>query len=152
MNPSGISYFYGSEDMGTCKKEVRPKPGEHVIYGQFRTKRELSIIDLSEKVFIGAKSVFDPDYDHAYNWASSFVESFVEEISKPIDPAEAPIEYMPTQILCEYIRKLGYDGVAFNREETTKREITWGLKFVHPNQVPEFTEWLSLSNFKEERV
>ncbi|MED4600017.1 RES family NAD+ phosphorylase [Paenibacillus validus] len=161
MNPSGISYFYGAEDIATCLEEVRVKRRDRVLQGKFRTKLDLTIVDLSHKVVLGVRSVFDPNYDHDYNWASHFVENFIEEVSRPISTKEAPIEYVPTQILCEYIRKLGYDGVRYKssltgkmnyalfcgRAETNVTDAWWR----HPDQVPDFTGWLELVEFKQER-
>jgi hypothetical protein len=113
MNPAGISYFYGSADKDTCKEEIRPKTDDKIIYGHFATKKDLRIVDLSEATMISAKSIFDPDYDHTMNLATYFLMGFVKEISNPINENDAPIEYVPTQILSEYIRKLGYDGLCF---------------------------------------
>jgi len=163
MNPSGISYFYGAEDIDTCKAEIRLEPGDQVLCGLFSTTRDLTIVDLSKKVHVGRLSFFDPEYDHAYNWASLFVESFIEEVSRPIHKDESSIEYVPTQILCEYIRKLGYHGVKFKssitgrmnytlfcgRKETTHEQF-WYSEWRHPSQVPEFMEWLSLVDSRQE--
>lgn len=163
MNPAGISYFYGSVDKYTCKKEIRPEIDDKIVYGHFETKKELRIVDLSVAPSIYAKSIFDPDYDHSLNWASTFLDGFVIEISKPIDEQSAPIEYVPTQILSEYIRKLGYDGLCFRSCFTGKLNYTLfcgkeemiesrggGWRFSQMNQVPEFTEWLQLVNFEFE--
>lgn len=164
MNPAGITYFYGSDDLETCKNEIRTKIGDHVIYGRFSTKKNLRILDLSKVVYIGAKSIFDPDYNHHFNWATEFLEGFVEEVSKPIDDDDASIEYVPTQILSEYIRKLGYDGVRYRssktgclnytlfcgRDEQASSDEFW-KKWRHPSQVPEFTDWLDLNHFGQIR-
>lgn len=162
MNPAGISYFYGSADRDTCKQEIRPKVDDKIVYGLFSTKKDLRIIDLSKVPEIHAKSIFDPEYDHSMNWATMFLEGFVMEISKPIEEGDAPIEYVPTQILSEYIRKLGYDGLSFNsciteqlnytmycgrdEQKTEPAGFPW-RKFSHANQVPEFTEWMELMSF-----
>lgn len=161
MNPSGISYFYGAEDKTTCLEEVRVKRRNRVLLGKFRTKMELNIVDLSHKVCIGPGSIFDPNYDHSYNWSSKFVAEFIKEVSRPISSDEAPIEYVPTQILCEYIRKLGYQGVMYKSSITKKMNYTLfcGQKEIftpdegwkHPDQVTDFTEWLELVEFRQER-
>lgn len=39
---------------------------------------------------------------------------FAREISKPVSEKEAELEYVPTQLLAEYIRKLGYKGIIFS--------------------------------------
>lgn len=164
MNPAGISYFYGSADKYTCKDEIRPKFDDNIVYGHFATKKELRIVDLSVAPAIYVKSIFDPEYDHSMNWASTFLEGFVMEISKPIDEQSAPIEYVPTQILSEYIRKLDYDGLCFRScftgklnytlfcgKEEMSEPVGFGWRFSRMNhQVPEFTEWLELVNFELE--
>lgn len=160
MNPAGISYFYGSDDLATCLAEIRPKPNDQIVYGQFSTLKPLRILDLSEVVLIGARSIFDPEYNHHLNWATEFLVGFIEEISKPIDDDVSSIEYVPTQILSEYIRKLGYDGVRYRSSKTGQQNYTlfcgreeeptyddFGWKWRHPNQIPEFTEWLELKEF-----
>jgi hypothetical protein len=37
-----------------------------------------------------------------------------EEISKPITPREAELEYLPSQYLCEFMKSLGYEGIVYN--------------------------------------
>jgi len=167
MNPAGISYFYGSEDKKTCKLEIRPGEDDHILYGKFETLRDLQVVDLSVAPRIHVKSIFDPDYDHSMEWATLFLEGFIEEISRPIDEKAAPIEYVPTQILSEYIRKLGYDGVLFRssitqeinyllfcgREETQSEPARlWRPRWNHPNQVPDFRQWLKLIDFDQENA
>lgn len=165
MNPAGISYFYGSADKNTCKIEIRPSHDDKIVYGHFATKKELRIVDLSEAPTIYAKSIFDPEYDHSMNWASTFLEGFVMEISKPIDEQSAPIEYVPTQVLSEYIRRLGYDGLCFKScftgklnytlfcgKEEVNEPVGFGWRYSRMNQVPEFTEWLELINFELEGI
>ena len=39
---------------------------------------------------------------------------FAWEISKPVSEKEAKLEYVPNQLLAEYIRKLGYKGIIFS--------------------------------------
>lgn len=159
MNPAGISYFYGSFDKNTCKKEVRHQSNDNIVYGHFATKKELQIVNLSVAIY--SKSIFDPEYDHFMNWASTFLEGFVKDISKPINEESAFIEYIPTQILSEYIRKLGYDGLCFKscftgelnytlfcgREEVSKSK-DYHTEFTQINQIPEFTEWFELVDYK----
>mgnify|MGYP003977802717 FL=1 len=36
-----------------------------------------------------------------------------KELSKPIIPREANLEYLPTQYLCEMIKGLNFDGIIF---------------------------------------
>ncbi len=36
-----------------------------------------------------------------------------EELSKPVIPKEAHLEYLPSQYMCEFIKKCGFDGVMY---------------------------------------
>ncbi|CAE6768216.1 hypothetical protein R75483_03884 [Paraburkholderia domus] len=42
-----------------------------------------------------------------------FLEKLGEELTRPVLPRSAAIDYIPSQYLCEFIKKSGYDGVAF---------------------------------------
>jgi len=158
MNPAGISYFYGAEDIETSSKEIRDSDGSLTIYGLFETKKSLRIVDLSEIPYVHIGSIFSSEYNHELHGAKHFLRSFRNEISKPINEEEAQIEYLPTQILTEYIRLKGYDGVRYGSSLTTGFNITlfcgpskelqeddWVIENL---QIPIFTEWLKLINFQ----
>ena len=38
---------------------------------------------------------------------------FAEELSRPIDPNQAEIDYLPTQYLTEIVMKCGFDAVLY---------------------------------------
>lgn len=160
MSPSGISYFYGAEDFETAYKEIRASQDNTAIYGLFETTRILRIVDLSHIPHVTISSIFSPDYEHELHAVKYFLRSFTNEISKPILPNEAQIEYLPTQILTEYIRSKGYDGVRYGSSLTDGFNLTlfcgppegghedeWIVKKL---QIPMFTDWLSLIDFRME--
>lgn len=41
------------------------------------------------------------------------IRMYTLDMSKPADPQRSNLDYLPTQYICEYIKKLGYDGVSF---------------------------------------
>ncbi|MDX1346971.1 MAG: RES domain-containing protein [Thiomicrorhabdus chilensis] len=99
MNPIGISYLYTATDIDTAIEEVinnQPK----VAVGEFKTTRELKILDLTELPDL--PSTFDPDLREERQYIL-FLHRFQEEITKPIakDGSEH-IDYVPTQIISEY--------------------------------------------------
>lgn len=159
MNPAGISYFYGAEDLDTAVKEIRAKEGTTSIYGEFKIIEDLRVVDFSVVPKVQIPSVFSEDYDHELLNIQHFLNSFGKEISKPIIEEEAQIEYLPTQILTEYIRASGYDGVRYRSSLTTGYNVTL---FCGPrvdyseklelelgrDQIPVFTDWLDLIDFK----
>jgi hypothetical protein len=156
MSPDGISYFYGAEDEITCVKEIRSSSEASVLIGKFQTRRDLKLINLGHVSMIGRPSIFSSNYDHDMNWAHDFLKSFSQEISKPVDEKEAAIEYIPTQIISEYIRLKGYDGVMYKSSLT--RKINYTLFCGRRNEqlyeyyqentmVPDFTRWLKLIDY-----
>ena len=115
MSPAGIPYLYLATDEDTAIKECRIKLGKEVIVAEYSTKEELQILDLSaNKVFVPC-SVFDPDYDHDDIWMNNIWKNFVREISEPVaeDKNDHSYEYTATQLIAEYYRNKGLDGICF---------------------------------------
>jgi hypothetical protein len=46
--------------------------------------------------------------------ANHFIREFLADISRPIDEDSQVLEYIPTQIMSEYIWSKGYDGFLFD--------------------------------------
>lgn len=115
MSPAGISYLYIASDRETACKECRLEDQDALV-AEYVTKEELKIIDFSQEVFIWANSIFDPNYDHDLRWINEFLKDFVREITSPVDKEDTDLsfEYVATEIIAEYIRSQGYDGICFN--------------------------------------
>ena len=117
MNPAGISMFYGSFDEKTAKEEARDSTKKFCVIGEFITKKELTVLDLTK---LPPLSFWN---DH---WQElSFIYSFTKEVSKPISVGYNAIEYVPTQIFAEHIRYCckdrdgkRIDGIQFNSSKT----------------------------------
>ena len=45
-------------------------------------------------------------------WINEFLNQFEDEISRPVNPnKDRSYEYIATQMVAEYVRMLGYDGI-----------------------------------------
>ncbi|MGG1654405.1 RES domain-containing protein [Paenibacillus sp. NRS-1783] len=113
MSPAGISYTYLASHIETALKEIRANKEDHILIGELQPKFNLNIVNLSKKIEVRTKSIFSKEYNHDDNWINEFISEFTKEISKPINESEKNIEYVATQLLSEYIRNLGYDGMKF---------------------------------------
>ena len=115
MSPAGIPYLYLASDQETTLKECRIGSEEEAIVSEFISNDELQVLDLSTNRFFASDSIFDPDYDHDSTWMYSFWKSFVKEISEPVseDKEDHSYEYAATQLVAEYYRIKGYDGICF---------------------------------------
>lgn len=109
MSPSGIVMFYVSDNSETALRERAKDPakdvGEYAI-GEFKTLREMKILDLAEIPAI--PSIFEPvsdtlEYDPRP--PAIFLNYFATELSKPIARDRSiHVEYIPTQVITEYFR------------------------------------------------
>jgi len=160
MNPAGISYMYLSGDAATCLAEKRVGAGELRLLSEFVTTRDLKILDLSVLPAIRVKSMFDPEYDHDLAWAWGFARSFRDEISSPITETSEPAPHVPTQVLSEYLRLEGFEGIAYPSSQSPR-----GMNYVlfcgpklpaedfRPFHCPPaFSEWLRLDNLSRVHV
>lgn len=112
-NPAGIPYLYLASNRGTAVAEVRPHPGQTVCVARFNTPDELKIADLrNPRASISPFPVDDSDLP-ALRGDVEFLENLGAELTKPVVPAAAAINYIPSQYLCEFIKKQGFDGVAY---------------------------------------
>lgn len=116
MSPAGIPYLYLASDKETTIKECRINTGKEAIIAELILNEELQILDLSSNKFFVTDSIFDPEYDHETIWMNNFWKSFVKEVSEPVseDKNDHSYEYAATQLVAEYYRMKGYDGICFN--------------------------------------
>lgn len=117
-NPTGIPYFYGASNTATAIAETRPHPGNKVSICKFKIINELEVLNLinpRERIspFEIAYNQGDEDYLLQLRYDVEFLCHLGAELSKPITPDVAELEYLPTQYLCELIKKSPFDGVKF---------------------------------------
>jgi hypothetical protein len=116
MNPAGISMFYCSRNKNLTLKEVvdfedTQKP--YYTTAIFRNNEILRLVDLSFLPELG--SYFDETVNRERE-TLTFLKDFIADISKPIDYNDSIIEYIPTQIVTEYIKfnpKLNVNGIIY---------------------------------------
>jgi RES domain/HEPN/RES N-terminal domain 1 len=120
MSAVGISFFYSSADPLTAIAEIAGhgvKP--MAMVANFQSTRVLKILDLTRTPH--ASSPFD-DAGRAATTMAVFLESFVREVTKPVIPDErVHLEYVPTQVLTEYLRwvpEAKIDGIAVPSSQT----------------------------------
>ncbi len=104
MSPAGIPMFYGAFDVETAIKETYELTHENkkAICGMFKPTRPLIVIDLSKKSYV--PSLFD-EHERSLRNDIKFLIDFITDFTKPIERSDrAHIDYVPTQIVTEYIR------------------------------------------------
>lgn len=98
-NKSKDPLFYGSNTKCTALLEIN-EPTDYII-GKFINCRQLILLDLAELKMI---SPFDVSNRDELYYSSHFIFNFQKEIAKSIDEDIAEIEYLPTQLMSQYLR------------------------------------------------
>lgn len=117
FSPIGISYGYFATDELTAIKEIRAKQGEQIAIGKFSITDELKLIDFRFQTMKDKVNIFNDDLDLSLYCQQRFIKDFLQDISKPIKDNDQQLEYVPTQIMAEYIWHLGYDGFLFDSSQ-----------------------------------
>ena len=121
MNAEGIPVFYGALEEETCVSEVRAPVGSYVVLVKFDLLNPIRVLDLTELSNPYSDfSHFDPNYIERRSRAS-FLEQLAGEMSRPVMPHQEAQEYIPTQIVSEYLAnqfKPCLHGIIFNSAQT----------------------------------
>jgi hypothetical protein len=106
MNVQHIPAFYASFSSDVALRELQPYISEEVAIGKFILKRDVKVFDFT---------VFDKMYDDKYgekgaereydNTRYDVVTRIQEEMSKPVSSDSKSLNYIPTQVLTEYIQE-----------------------------------------------
>jgi len=115
-NPPGIPYLYVGSTPETSIAEIRPHTGETATVAEFNIDGgALAVVDLrAPKQLISPFSLGDEDKIGALRGDIDFLERLGNELTRPVRPQAAPVEYVPSQYLCEFIKRSGWDGVLYS--------------------------------------
>lgn len=107
-----IPYLYCANHPYTALVEVRPRLGANVSIATITVNQELTLLDFTlkdiPKRMTDAKLNLFADLSMLY--------------SKPATSEDDILDYIPTQFVAEYAKKLGYDGIAFRSSLTPELE------------------------------
>jgi len=109
-NPKGIPYLYLATREDTAVAEVRPWIGSYVSIAQFALKRDVRVVNF----------VTDDHRIMVYNYEPEPLErercvwhDIDRAFSQPLASGDDTADYAPTQVIAEFFRENGLDGVAY---------------------------------------
>lgn len=112
-NPVGIPYLYTASDNLTAIAEIRPHKGDCVSVAEIAVNERLILADLrNPRKTVSPFELTEDDLNQLYV-DIEYLCKLGEELSKPVLPRDAHLEYLPTQYLCEFIKHCGFDGVVY---------------------------------------
>lgn len=112
-NPAGIPYLYLGSEVATSVSEIRPHTGEIACVAEFFLQRGLEFIDLRhprESISPFSGGMVSLGQLRCY---LEFLERLGYELTRPVSRFTSAVDYTPSQYLCEFIKKSGYDGVLY---------------------------------------
>lgn len=111
-NSKGIPCLYVATDKETAMSEVRPWLGAILSVAQLKLSRDLKILNFSvEQEKNNLHFYFkEPTPDKIVQAVWSDIDN---AFSKPTKVSDFKSEYAPTQIISEFIKSKGYDGIAY---------------------------------------
>jgi hypothetical protein len=85
-----------------------PDLPKYYAIGTFETSRPLRVLDLTR---VKSPSIFDMSETSNYDW-QIFMAEFLHDFSSPIERDDRiHIDYVPTQVVTEYLRDARLDGL-----------------------------------------
>lgn len=112
-NPVGIPCLYVASDAETAVAEIRPHKGELVCVAEFDVDSTVKLIDLQNPRKTASPFQLDDKFIKLFRRYMEYLCRLGEELTMPVLPHSAHLDYLPSQYLCEYIKTIGYDGVIY---------------------------------------
>jgi hypothetical protein len=112
-NPIGIPCLYVASDIDTAIAEIRPNKGEKVCVAEFEVDEKIKLVDLrSPRKTVSPFDLFEEQIKLLRRYME-YLCRLSEELTLPVLPKSAHLEYLPSQYLCEFIKHCEYDGVIY---------------------------------------
>lgn len=112
-NPAGIPYLYLGSQPDTAAAEIRPHTGEVACIADF-TIPDIRVVDLrNPRGFVSPFLLGEASKIGQLRADLPLLERLGGELTRPVLPQRAAIDYIPSQYLCEFIKKAGFDGVLY---------------------------------------
>ena len=112
-NPLGIPYLYLCQEEETTYYEVRAVYLDRLAIGKFRIRRDLQIMDFTQRLSLYEASTQSLDLDSDIS-NYLLLQSISSDMSKPLRRFDTELEYVPTQLICEYCKLNEIDGIKFS--------------------------------------
>lgn len=111
-NPIGIPYLYLCDTAKTTYYEVRALYLDKLSVGVFEIQRNLKIVDFVYNINL---FLVHNDSDKSLKEVvikKKVIDAISADLSKPMRRYDSELEYVPTQLICEYCRDFA-DGICF---------------------------------------
>jgi len=116
-NIYGMPYLYVAEDEVTACVEIKPDVNSLISLAEFQTKVPLTVIDFSQNKEFSQETIDDCGIA-----IGDLITKLMFEYSRP---AKSERDYRATQLMSDYFRKMGVDGICYKSFYTWKENFTF---------------------------
>lgn len=114
-NPLGIPYLYLSDSAKTTYFEVRAVYLDKLSVGRFYIPKSLSLVDFRYSINLYLSYVDGDTSLKEVVIKKMIIDSISRDLSKPLRRYDSELEYVPTQLICEFCKKyVQADGICFS--------------------------------------
>jgi hypothetical protein len=119
-NAKGIPVLYVAADPETAMSEVRPSLASELSLAKLEICRDLKILDCS----IDSSSRSPLDFVGQPSPSADECEQVVwgainDAFARPVDLSDSVADYAPTQVMAEYFKGVGYNGIRYQSRYRT---------------------------------
>ncbi|WP_051206194.1 RES family NAD+ phosphorylase [Oceanospirillum maris] len=121
-NAYNINMLYLASTVDTAIAEVRPSLSEPVTVAEFNIKKDLRIFDFARLSYQDGTHVmvelFNQDSELGVGKEDNLylLRYISQQFSKPYSQRDQRREYLPTQVIAEYIKSIGFDGLCYQSQ------------------------------------
>lgn len=112
-NPLGIPYLYLCQEEETCYYEVRALYLDRLAVGTFNVTKDLKIFDFTKRLSLYVANTMSSNLATEIS-KFKLIQQISGDLSKPLRRFDTEIEYVPTQLICEFCKLNDIDGIKFN--------------------------------------
>lgn len=113
-NPLGIPYLYLSDSAKTTYFEVRAVYLDRLSVGKFYISQSLDLVDFCYDISLYLSYVYGDASLKEVVIKKKVIDSISRDLSKPLRRYDSEIEYVPTQLICEFCKEYVHaDGICF---------------------------------------
>ncbi|MGN0224276.1 MAG: RES family NAD+ phosphorylase [Muribaculaceae bacterium] len=112
-NPMGIPYLYLCQSPQTTFYEVRALYLDKLSIGTFQVVKDLKILDFTKRMSLYIANSMSSDLSFEIS-KYKLIQLISKDLSKPLRRFDTELEYVPTQLICEYCKLNKIDGIMFN--------------------------------------
>lgn len=137
-NFDGIPVFYTSSDIKTCIIEMRPWIKEYYSIAKYELLEDIKCFDITENVDIFVGPYFLEYSEFLFKDVNQKILSeFYYHFSKPVSKDDSFLDYVPTQIIAEFLKTKGIKCIAYHsglvNDRQKKKDTGINYCFLRPN-------------------